>query len=159
MGGEIGQWNEWNHDASVEWHLLDYPLHAGVQSWLRDLNAVYRSEPALHERDCEASGFEWIDCGDFEQGVVSFLREGKIANDYLLIACNFTPVPRYNYHIGAPWGGRWQELLNSDAPIYGGAGQGNLGEAIAAPIPWHGRSHLLNVTLPPLAIVVFKPAV
>jgi 1,4-alpha-glucan branching enzyme len=157
MGGEIGQWNEWDHDASIEWHLLDYPLHAGIQRWVRDLNTAYRSEPAFHQRDCEPAGFEWIDCTDYEQGVVSFLREGKIANDYLLIAFNFTPVPRYNYHLGAPWGGVWRELLNSDAPIYGGAGQGNLGATHAAEIAWHGRSHLLNVTLPPLGMVVFKP--
>jgi 1,4-alpha-glucan branching enzyme len=157
MGGEIGQWNEWNHEASIEWHLLDYPLHAGVQRWVRDLNSVYRTEAALHQRDCDPSGFEWIDCSDYEQGVLSFLREGKIANDYVLMAFNFTPVPRYDYHLGAPWGGVWRELLNSDAPIYGGAGQGNLGVTHAAAIPWHGRSHLLNVTLPPLAMVMFKP--
>ena len=157
MGGEFGQWQEWNHDSSLSWHLLNEPLHAGLQRWVRDLNTVYRGEPAFHQRDCDPSGFEWIDCSDFEQGVISLLREGKIANDYLLIACNFTPVPRYNYHIGAPWPGRWQELLNSDAPLYGGAGQGNLGSTHAAPIPWHGRPHLLNVTLPPLAMVVFKP--
>ena len=157
MGGEFGQWNEWNHDSSLQWHLLDWPLHHGLQRWVRDLNTAYRGEPAFHQRDCEPSGFEWIDCSDYEQGVISFLREGKIANDYLLIAFNFTPVPRYNYHIGAPWGGPWKEILNSDAPIYGGAGQGNLGATHAAPIPWHGRSHLLNVALPPLAMVVFKP--
>ncbi|MBI2805259.1 MAG: 1,4-alpha-glucan branching protein GlgB [Planctomycetes bacterium] len=157
MGGEIGQWQEWKHDSSLEWHLLDYPLHIGLQRWTRDLNTCYRGEPAFHERDCDPSGFEWIDCSDFEQGVVSFLREGKIANDYILIAFNFTPVPRYNYHLGVPWGGRWQEILNSDAPLYGGAGQGNHGAVAAAPIPWHGRSHLLNVTVPPLAMLVFKP--
>jgi 1,4-alpha-glucan branching enzyme len=157
MGGEFGQWNEWNHEESLQWHLLEYPLHHGLQRWVRDLNTAYRGEPAFHERDCDPSGFEWIDCHDSDQGVISFLREGKIANDYLLIACNFTPVPRYNYHIGAPFGGRWLELLNSDAPYYAGAGQGNLGSAEAAPIAWHGRSHLLNVTLPPLAMVVFKP--
>jgi 1,4-alpha-glucan branching enzyme len=159
MGGEFGQWHEWNHDESLQWHLLEYPLHSGLQRWVRDLNTAYRGEPAFHERDCDPSGFEWIDCYDSDQGVISFLREGKIANDYLLIACNFTPVPRYNYHIGAPFGGRWQELLNSDAPYYAGAGQGNLGAVDAAPIPWHGRSHLLNVTVPPLAIVVFKPQI
>jgi 1,4-alpha-glucan branching enzyme len=157
MGGEFGQWQEWNHDSSLSWHLLNEPLHAGLQRWVRDLNTAYRGELAFHQRDCDPSGFEWIDCSDIEQGVISLLREGKIANDYLLIACNFTPVPRYNYHIGCPWGGRWRELLNSDAPLYGGAGQGNLGATYAAPIPWHGRSHLLNVTLPPLAMVVFKP--
>jgi 1,4-alpha-glucan branching enzyme len=157
MGGEFGQWNEWYYDVSLQWHLLEYPLHQGLQRWVRDLNTAYRGEPAFHERDCDPSGFEWIDCHDSDQGVISFLREGKIANDYLLIVCNFTPVPRERYHIGAPFGGWWREILNSDAPLYGGSGVGNAGGAEAAPIPWHGRSHLLNVTLPPLAMLVFKP--
>jgi 1,4-alpha-glucan branching enzyme len=157
MGGEFGQWHEWFYDVSLQWHLLEYPLHAGLQRWVRDLNTAYRGEPAFHERDCDPSGFEWIDCHDSDQGVLSFLREGKIANDYLLIVCNFTPVPREHYHVGAPWGGWWREILNSDAAIYGGSGVGNAGGAEAAPIPWHGRSHLLNVTLPPLAMLVFKP--
>ncbi len=157
MGGEFGQWNEWYFDVSLQWHLLEYPLHAGLQRWVRDLNTAYRGEPAFHERDCDPSGFEWIDCHDSDQGVLSFLREGKIANDYLLIVCNFTPVPREHYHVGAPYGGWWREVLNSDAELYGGSGLGNAGGVEAAPIPWHGRSHLLNVTLPPLAMLVFKP--
>jgi 1,4-alpha-glucan branching enzyme len=157
MGGEFGQWNEWYFDVSLQWHLLEYPLHSGLQRWMRDLNTAYRAEPAFHERDCESSGFEWIDCHDSDQGVISFLREGKIANDYLLIICNFTPVPRERYHVGAPWGGWWREILNSDATLYGGSGLGNAGGAEAAAIPWHGRSHLLSITLPPLAMLVFKP--
>jgi 1,4-alpha-glucan branching enzyme len=157
MGGEFGQWNEWYYDVSLQWHLLEYPLHGGLQRWVRDLNTTYRGEPAFHERDCDPTGFEWIDCHDSDQGVLSFLREGKIANDYLLIVCNFTPVPREHYHVGAPWGGWWREVLNSDAALYGGSGIGNAGGAEAAAIPWHGRSHLLNVTLPPLAMLVFKP--
>lgn len=157
MGNDIGQWNEWYHDTSVDWHLLNGHMHAGLQRWVRDLNTAYRGELAFHERDCDASGFEWIDCHDSDQGVVSFLREGKIANDYLLVACNFTPVPREKYHVGAPWGGVWEEILNSDAKLYGGSGLGNGGAVHAAPIPWHQRSHLLNITLPPLGIVIFRP--
>lgn len=157
MGGEFGQWQEWNHDESLDWRWLDDPQHRGLQRWVRDLNTCYRGEPALHQTDCTSSGFEWIDCHDFEQGVVSFLREGKIANDFLVVVCNLTSMPRYDYRIGVPWGGQWREILNSDAPIYGGSGIGNLGCVAAASIPWHNRSHLLNVTLPPLAMLVFKP--
>lgn len=157
MGGEIGQRDEWNHDASLSWHLLEYGPHSGLQRWVRDVNTLYRGQPALHQRDCEPAGFEWIDCNDYESSTLSFLRKGKNADDVLVIACNFTPVPRHNYRIGVPRGGRWQELLNSDAPLYGGSGQGNLGGVTAAPLHCHGRSHLLNVTLPPLGMLVFKP--
>jgi 1,4-alpha-glucan branching enzyme len=157
MGGEFGQRQEWNHDTSLDWHLLDQPLHHALQRWLRDLNTFYRGAQALHLRDCEAAGFEWIDANDSEQSVISFLRKGKTADDLLLVACNFTPVPRHNYRTGVPRGGHWQEVLNSDASLYGGSGQGNLGSVTAAPVPWHGRAHLLNLTLPPLGIVVLKP--
>lgn len=159
MGGEFGQWQEWNHEQSLEWHCLLGADHRGLQQWLRDLNACYRSEPALYERDCSPSGFEWIDASDYDHGVISFMREGKIANDFVLVVCNFTPVLREQYHLGAPWGGEWRELLNSDSAHYGGSGIGNLGVVTAAPIPWHGRSHLLNITLPPLGMLVFKPKV
>jgi 1,4-alpha-glucan branching enzyme len=159
MGGEFGQWQEWNHDESLDWRWLDDPMHRGIQRWVRDLNTLYRAEPAFHQMDCVPGGFEWIDGNDSDQGVISFLREGKIANDFLVIVCNLTPVPREGYHIGTPWGGQWLEILNSDAPLYGGSGIGNLGAVHAAPIPWHGRSHLLNVTLPPLGMLVFKPKV
>ncbi len=158
MGGEFGQWHEWNYDESIQWHLLEYPLHSGLQRWVRDLNTTYRGEAALHQRDCESSGFEWVDCHDGDQGVISFLREGKIANDYVLVVCNFTPVVRKEYHVGVPFGGTWNEILNGDAPLYGGSGQGNAGAVNAADIPWHGRSHLLSITLPPLAVLMFKPA-
>jgi 1,4-alpha-glucan branching enzyme len=156
MGGEFGQWKEWNHDTSLDWHLLTDPLHRGLQRWVRDLNTIYRGELALHQLDCDPGGFEWIDCTDAEQSVICFGRKGKTGNDLLLVACNFTPLPRHNYRIGVSRGGRWTEILNSDAPLYGGSGQGNLGGLTAAPVPWHGRSHLLNVTLPPLGMVVFK---
>jgi 1,4-alpha-glucan branching enzyme len=156
MGGEFGQWSEWNHDGSLEWHLLEYAPHKSLQRWVRDLNTIYRGEPGLHERDCEGSGFEWIDCNDAEQSTLAFLRRGDSDDVVFLAAFNFTPVPRYNYRLGVPWGGEWTELLNSDAPLYGGSGQGNMGQLRAAPISSHGRPHAINVTLPPLGVVVFK---
>ncbi|SPP65239.1 1,4-alpha-glucan branching protein GlgB [Nitrospira lenta] len=156
MGGEIGQRSEWAHDRSVEWHLLDQPAHKGLQRWVADLNRLYRDEPALHERDLDPAGFEWIDCTDAESSVISMLRKGKSAGSQMLVACNFTPVPRTNYRIGAPCGGFWKEVLNSDATLYGGSGWGNIGGVEAMPVPLHGRSHSLTLTLPPLAILFFK---
>jgi 1,4-alpha-glucan branching enzyme len=156
MGGEFGQWNEWYHEVSLDWHLLQYPLHSGVRRWVRDLNTFYRGEPAFHNLDCDPAGFEWIDANDSEQSMLTFLRKGKSPADVLLVVCNFTPVPRHNYRVGVPQGGRWEEVLNSDAPMYGGSGQGNLGGVTAAPVSWHGRQYLLNLTAPPLAVVVFK---
>ncbi|HYT94604.1 MAG TPA: 1,4-alpha-glucan branching protein GlgB [Gemmataceae bacterium] len=156
MGGDFGQWREWNHDASLDWQLLEHPRHRGLQRWVRDLNLLYRGEPALHRLDCDPAGFEWVDCNNAEESAIGFLRKGTTADDLLLVACNFTPVPRHNYRIGVPRGGRWTEILNSDAPLYGGSSQGNLGGVLAEPVAWHGRSHLLSVTLPPLGIVIFK---
>jgi 1,4-alpha-glucan branching enzyme len=156
MGGEIGQWAEWAHDHSLEWDLLQYPLHSGLRQWVGDLNRVYRAEPALHERDLDPAGFEWVDCDDADSSVVSLLRKGASTGDLFLVVCNFTPVPRPNYRVGAPRGGYWQELLNSDAPLYGGGGWGNLGGVEAVPVPLHGRSHSLTLTLPPLAALFFK---
>ncbi|MBV8234448.1 MAG: 1,4-alpha-glucan branching protein GlgB, partial [Acidimicrobiia bacterium] len=127
MGGDIGQRNEWNYDASLDWHLLGDARHSGIQNWVRDLNQLYRDEPALHALDCDAAGFEWVDCDNAEESAVGYLRKGKAADELLLVACNFTPVPRHDYRIGVPRGGRWDEVLNSDAPVYGGSGQGNLG--------------------------------
>jgi 1,4-alpha-glucan branching enzyme len=157
MGDEFGQWSEWNHDSSLEWRLLDKPLHAGLQRWVRDLNTTYRGQPSLHERDFEAAGFEWIDCTDSQRSIVSFLRVAKDPNDQLLFVCNFTPVVRQNYRVGVPRQGFWKEILNSDAPLYGGSGQGNFGGLHAAPLPIHGRPYSLNMTLPPLGVVVFQP--
>jgi 1,4-alpha-glucan branching enzyme len=156
MGNDLGQWREWNHDSSLDWHLVAQPLHRGLQRWVRDLNTIYRGEPALHTFDCDPAGFEWIDCNDWENSVVSFLRKGRDPADDLIVVCNFTPVTRHNYQVGAPRGGRWLEVLNSDAPLYGGSGQGNFGGVMAAPVPRHGRPYLLNVTAPPLGIVAFK---
>jgi 1,4-alpha-glucan branching enzyme len=156
MGGEFGQWHEWDHDRSLDWHLLDVPSHQGVQRWVRDLNRAYRAEAPLHVADCSAEGFEWIEQGDAGFSVISFLRRAP-GGDAIVVACNFTPVPRHNYRIGVPRGGHWAELLNSDALYYGGSGQGNLGGMDAAPVASHGRFHSINTTLPPLGIVVFKP--
>jgi 1,4-alpha-glucan branching enzyme len=157
MGGEFGQWREWHHDASLDWHLLEAPLHRGLQRWVRDLNTLYRGEPALHEVDCEPAGFEWIECCDSENSVLIYLRKDRVGRG-VVVACNFTPVPRHDYPIGVPAGGCWDEVLNSDAPLYGGSGQGNLGAATAVPTSRHGRHHSLYVTLPPLGMVVFRQA-
>jgi 1,4-alpha-glucan branching enzyme len=156
MGGEFGQWSEWNHDLSLEWHLLEYPMHSGLQNWVADLNRIYRSEPALYELDFEWQGFEWIDCNDSEQSVISLVRKGKSKEEVVLVVCNFTPVPRYDYRIGVPSGGYWRELLNSDAGEYGGSGLGNLGGVYAHAISHHGQPYSVNLTLPPLAIAFFK---
>jgi 1,4-alpha-glucan branching enzyme len=156
MGGEFGQWQEWNHDASLDWHLLDHPPHAGLARWVEDLNHLYRTEPALHEIDYDPAGFEWIDCGDAEQSVISLIRKGSSTKDLVVAVCNFTPVPRYNYRVGVPYKGFWKELLNSDAVYYGGSGQGNIGGIETAPVQSHGRPHSLYITLPPLAVVFFK---
>jgi 1,4-alpha-glucan branching enzyme len=156
MGGEIGQWNEWNHDNSLDWHLLEYPMHRGLQQWVTDLNRLYRKEPPLYERDFAPDGFDWIDCGDSEQSVLGLIRRAETTDELILVVCNFTPVPRNNYRVGVPRKGVWNEALNSDAREYGGSGQGNLGGVEARPIPFHGRSYSLNLTLPPLSVVFFK---
>ncbi|HUJ54273.1 MAG TPA: 1,4-alpha-glucan branching protein GlgB, partial [Steroidobacteraceae bacterium] len=156
MGGEFGQRREWQHEESLEWHVLQYPLHAGVRRWIRDLNQLYRSTPALYEQDFSEAGFQWIDCDDADVSVISFLRWGNSA-DPVLVACNFTPVPRAPYRIGVPHAGRWRERLNSDAADYGGSGQGNLGAVDSEPIGAHGHAHSLGVRLPPLAVVILSP--
>jgi 1,4-alpha-glucan branching enzyme len=157
MGDEIGQWAEWNHDASLDWHLLQSPFHGGLQRWVRDLNTFYRGQPSLFEADFDSSGFEWVDCSDSQRSVVCFLRKGKNPLDVTLFACNFTPVPRHNYRVGVPSSSYWREVLNSDAPLYGGSGQGNEGGVAATPLPVPGRPYSLNLTLPPLGVVVFQP--
>ena len=156
MGGEFGQRNEWNHDGSLDWHLLQFPSHAGVKEWVHDLNRVYRGEPALCEQDCRPEGFEWIDANDAESSTISFLRKSQSGDDIILVLCNFTPVPRSRYQVGVPRDGHWRELLNSDAQDYGGSGLGNLGGVDAEATSTHGRPFSLKVTLPPLAVVLFK---
>jgi 1,4-alpha-glucan branching enzyme len=156
MGSEFGQWQEWNHDESLDWHLVEHPRRSGLQRWVRDLNTFYRANPALFEVDFAPAGFEWVDCNDNERSVVSFLRRGRNPADLILFVSNFTPVPRPNYRVGVPISGRWEEVLNSDATLYGGSGQGNLGGADTAPLPMHGRPSSLSLTLPPLAVVAFR---
>jgi 1,4-alpha-glucan branching enzyme len=124
MGDEFGQWSEWAHDSSLEWHLLEQERHRALHTWVTDLNRLYRTERALHERDTDPTGFEWIDCNDAEASVISLLRKGTSPDDLLFVVCNFTPVARTNYRIGVPRGGFWQEVLNSDATLYGGSGAG-----------------------------------
>jgi len=156
MGGEFGQWNEWSHDSSLDWHLLQYPTHAGLQKWITDLNATYQREPALHEADFHPSGFEWLDSSDWQNSILSLLRKSPTTNDIILAVCNLTPISRHDYRLGVPRDGFWKEILNSDATAYGGSGSGNLGGFPADPVPMHNRSHSLILTLPPLSVLFFK---
>ncbi len=156
MGAELAQGREWSHERSLDWHLLEYPNHEGVRRWVADLNGMYRREPALHRRDFEPGGFEWVDCSDWEDSVVSLLRRGGDGEPEILAAFNFTPVPRHDYRIGVPHGGAWTEIANSDAPLYGGSGQGNLGGIQAEPVRSHGRPFSLNAVLPPLGAVFLR---
>ncbi len=157
MGGEIGQGDEWNHNKSLDWHLLEYPLQSGVQSLVRDLNTLYRGEPALHEQDCVPEGFSWIDCHDSDNSIISFLRMAKDPNDFVVAICNFTPLVRHDYRIGVPRGGAYAEILNTDASCYEGSGVGNAGRVEAEALEAHGRPFSLNLVLPPLAALVLKP--
>jgi 1,4-alpha-glucan branching enzyme len=154
MGSELAQWREWDHDGSLDWHLLDAPLHAGICRLVGDLNRLYRSTPALHRLDADPAGFEWVLSDDAEDSLLCFLRLAPDAAPALVV-CNFTPVPRESVLVGAPVAGRWREALNTDARDYGGSGVGNFGGLEAQPVPWHGRPRALTVTAPPLACVVF----
>jgi 1,4-alpha-glucan branching enzyme len=156
MGGEFGQWDEWYHEKSLDWHLLERETHQGVRTWVKDLNFLYKSQPALHEIDFSNEGFEWIDFHDTESSVIAFARKGKNTDDLIVVAANFTPVPRLNYRLGVPRGGFWKELLNSDAKTYGGSGHGNMGGTEATPIPCHGHFYSISAVLPPLGIVFLK---
>jgi len=158
MGGEFGQTREWSHDRSLDWHLLDAgPYHRGLQHLVRDLNHLYRSERALHEVDFEPAGFEWVDCNDWQSSVVAFLRRARDPRDVVLVVCNFTPLARHGYRVGVPASGFWREVVNTDAHAYGGAGIGNAGGVWAEPVPWHGQSHSVLLTLPALAALILKP--
>jgi len=146
----------WTHDESLEWHLLQYDQHVELQKCVKDLNRLYTAEAALHELDCESTGFEWVDCSDADNSVISFIRRAQSTGDIILVVCNLTPVPRSNYRVGVPRAGFWEEILNSDAREYGGSGQGNIGGVTSAPIPHHGRRYSLDLTLPPLAALFLK---
>ncbi len=156
MGAELGQWREWDHDGSIDWHFLDYRRHAHIQGWVKALNRLYRAEPALYESDCDPAGFEWIDASAALQSVISFVRKGKSTDDILLVVGNFTPVTYQNYQLGVPRGGFWKELLNSDSSEYGGSGQDNPKSLRAHRSSVHGRSYAIRITLPPLAMLYFK---
>ncbi|SCZ57824.1 1,4-alpha-glucan branching protein GlgB [Thiohalomonas denitrificans] len=155
MGCEFGQWSEWDHESSLEWHSTQLTPHGGVQHWMRDLNHFYRDTPALYEKDFEQAGFEWVDFHDWEDSVISFIRKDKNGGT-VLVVCNMTPVVRHNYVVGVDETGYWKEVLNSDAEVYGGSGIGNLGGAETSPVGAQGRYHSLNITLPPLGVLYFK---
>ena len=156
MGQEFGQGEEWNADRSLDWHLLDSGWHKGVQTLVKDMNALYRDEPALHQRDCDGAGFEWLESNDAEASVLAWLRKGRDGTAPILVICNFTPTPREGYRLGLPASGRWREILNTDAAAYGGSGMGNLGMVLSEEVASHGRPYSARVTLPPLATVWFR---
>ena len=156
MGIEMAQWTEWKHDQSIDWHLLQYGPHQGIHQWIKDLNQLYQHETALFQRDFTPDGFEWIDLNDYNQGVVSFLRKSSDGKSQIAAICNFTPMTWHNYNVGVPEAGLWRELLNSDASVYGGSGQGNLGGIEAEAKPFHGRPYSISLTIPPLGILFFK---
>jgi 1,4-alpha-glucan branching enzyme len=170
MGGEFAQRREWNHDSSLDWHLMDAPAHGQIAQLVGSLNHLYRTLPALHEGDSETHGFEWLDGSNAAESTLVFLRRGHAASEEdgdrqepamgetLLVALNFTPVPRHEYRVGVPEAGVWREVLNSDAKVFGGTGAGNLGAVVSSPVPWNGRPHSVLLTLPPLAALFLKPA-
>ncbi|MBI4188282.1 MAG: 1,4-alpha-glucan branching protein GlgB [Chloroflexi bacterium] len=156
MGSELGQWHEWHHDGSLDWHLLDYERHKAMQRWVQALNRFYCDETALYEVDFDPAGFAWIDADDAPQSVFSFVRKGKSSDDMLLVLCNFTPMTHFRYRAGVPRDGYWKEVLNSDDKEYGGSGQGNPVSLRASGIQSNGCPCSLEVILPPLAVVCFK---
>ncbi|HSB72063.1 MAG TPA: 1,4-alpha-glucan branching protein GlgB [Candidatus Methylomirabilis sp.] len=158
MGGEFGQTSEWYHEASLDWHLLGTgPYHRGLQRLVQDLNRLYRTQPALHQVDFEPAGFQWIDCNDWEGSTVAFQRRARDPQDFLLFVCNFTPVVRYGYRVGVPRGDFYQEVLNTDAALYGGSNVGIAGGVPAEAVPHHGQPFSVRLTLPPLAALVLRP--
>jgi 1,4-alpha-glucan branching enzyme len=153
MGAELGQEREWDHDRSLDWHLLDDDGNAGVQHLMRDLNQVYGQVPALWELDNSPDGFRWIDANDADNNVVSFYRSAAKDDKKLVCICNLSPQPRMGFRIGLPSSSTFEEVLNTDADTYGGTNMGNMGEVVAEPIPWHGLGHSAVVTLPPLGVL------
>jgi 1,4-alpha-glucan branching enzyme len=156
MGGEFGQWREWNHDTSLDWHLLDEADHRGVHNLMRDLNRIYRAEPALWEADHQAAGFQWIDANNTDENVIAFMRIAPSSGRKLICVCNFAPIVRTGYRIGVPVPGLYREIMNSDSTNYGGSNQGNRGSVTAEQVSWHGLPQSLSLTLPPLATVWFE---
>jgi 1,4-alpha-glucan branching enzyme len=156
MGNEFAQEHEWNHDASLDWHLVDDPSHAGVQQLVRDLNAVYAQTPALYEQDAVPEGFQWL-CSDAENSVIAYVRRGGNPDQFVVAICNFTPVVRYDYHLGVPACSALREAINTDASVYGGSNVGNFGNVAVQPVPSHGQTHSISITLPPLAALILVP--
>ena len=156
MGDEFGQVGEWSHDRSLDWNVLQYPVHSGLMAWVEQLNRLYSREPAMHRFDNDPKGFEWVDCNDVPASVISLLRKTESPDDSILVVCNFTPVPRVDYKVGVPAGGYWRELLNSDGKEYFGSGMGNAGGAMAQLGATHGRPYTLQLTLPPLGALFLK---
>jgi 1,4-alpha-glucan branching enzyme len=156
MGGEIGQWREWNHESELQWDLLEWETHQGIQTLISDLNAMYRAEKSLHEVDFESSGFEWIDCNDWQSSVLTYVRKARNWEDQVVVACNFTPVVRHGFRMGVPLEGTYREIFNSDNTRYGGSNVINTDEIMSEPIEWNGRPYSIQLDLPPLGTVVLK---
>jgi len=156
MGGDIAQWNEWNFDAELQWDLLQWDSHKGLQRCVADLNKMLRSQPALYEHDFDGHGFEWIDCLSSDDSLLAFIRKAKDPNDFVVVVCNFTPVFRDSRRIGVPQPGWYQEIFNSDSEYYAGSNKGNYPGLMSEPIEAQSRPHSLDVTVPPLGVVVFK---
>jgi len=156
MGGEFGQWDEWDFEKSLDWHLAKEQSHKQLQLWIKDLNAIFAKELALHQLDFERMGFEWVDTQDWEKSIISFSRRGISPDHPIVVVCNFTPMTRQNYRLGVPRSGHWKEILNSDASEYGGSGQGNLGGVTSEVHRYHGRDHSISITLPPFGALFFR---
>ncbi len=156
MGAEFGQTSEWAHEKSLDWHLLQYDFHQGISRALTDINRVYRTEKAFYERQFDHEGFEWIDLGDWQNSIISFVRKGSHPADQVAVLCNFTPVPHQNYRTGLPLQGQWQEIFNSDAEAYGGSGTASNGTLTTENIRWHGRDFSAKINVPPLGVVYLK---
>jgi 1,4-alpha-glucan branching enzyme len=158
MGGEFGQWDEWNFDQSLDWHLARFREHIHLQHYVRHINRLYVQEPALHQVDFDHHGFEWIDMHDTENSVISFIRRARDWHDYIVVVCNFTPVPRWSYRVGVPEHRYYREILNSESNLYGGSNLGNGGGLHSEPIPWHGKPCSIEIVIPPLGVLYFKPS-
>ena len=158
MGTEIGQWNEWNYQQSLDWHLLEWERHQQTQNYFKALNKLYRENPALYQKDFTGDGFQWVNCNDWEGCMVSFLRKGKDVDETLLVVANFTPVVRHDYRVGVPFNGEWKEIFNSDAMEFGGSGVGNTGSVWAEELPWDYQNASIKLSIPPLGVLVFKLA-
>jgi len=157
MGGEFGQFIEWDYKRSLDWHLLDYDMHKKLQRYVKDLNALYKREKAFYEVDFNYKGFEWIDCNDSDYSVISFIRKSNDEGDILIFVFNFTPVAHSDYRIGVPFSAFYKEIFNSDSEIYGGSNMGNLGGVKADEIVFHNKPYSISLQIPPLSMLVLKP--